>query len=298
MTAIAKCPVCDSENFEPHLRCEDHAVSREIFSIAKCNHCQLLLTSPRPNNDQMPRYYASPAYTSHIGTAATLLDRAYLSVRAFTLKWKTNVVQSNMHHSTGKRLLDFGCGTGEFLRTAKSQGWDITGMEPAQQARSNAAPNIAGSIKSSLQQVVEENKPFDAITLWHVLEHIDDLNSTLQQLKTLLKDSGTMFIAVPNHTSWDGKHYKENWAAYDVPRHLWHFAPDNMKALLAHHSLQVTKLIPMRLDAYYICLLSEKYIANSLTIPGLFKAFLNGCRSNFAARKTKNYSSIIYVVTK
>jgi hypothetical protein len=193
--------------------------------------------------------------------------------------------------------LDYGCGTGDFLKVAQSHGWLCSGIEPAPQARAHASNNTKTDIKSSLNEISAEQK-FNAITLWHVLEHVEELQKILIRLSSLLSEDGTMFIAVPNHNSWDGEHYKEYWAGYDLPRHLWHFSPRNMRLLLGQNSLTLEKIIPMRLDAFYISLLSEKYKKNALTFSGLYKAFINGCRSNFYARKTMSYSSLIYVVKK
>ena len=299
MIEIQSCPVCNGQAFDPIATCIDHSISREKFSIIRCTECELLITSPRPAKDQMDKYYASQAYTSHISTAKNMMDKMYLFVRGFTLKWKLSLVETKTIPSTSRRLLDFGCGTGEFLKTAKLHGWQTTGMEPSPLARQQSDPAISLDVKASLQEIIKDDKKFDVITLWHVLEHVEDLNTTLQDLSRLLAQNGTIFIAVPNHNSWDGKHYHQNWAGYDVPRHLWHFSMKNMKHLMEKHSLSVAKIIPMRLDAFYISLLSEKYGNNgSFSVPGMIKALLNALKSNRYAKKNMEYSSLIYVVKK
>jgi 2-polyprenyl-3-methyl-5-hydroxy-6-metoxy-1,4-benzoquinol methylase len=270
-----------------------------MFTLIKCIDCELLITSPRPSNTQLDKYYTSPAYTSHISTAKNILDKVYLRARSFTLKWKLSLIEEHAPASQEKTLFDFGCGTGEFLKAAKSNGWLTTGMEPSLFARQQSDPAIRPHVRASIKDVINDNKRFQVITLWHVLEHVEDLNLTLQELKQLLIQSGTIFIAVPNHTSWDAKHYKQHWAGFDVPRHFWHFSMKSMTRLLEKNALTVVKIIPMRLDAFYISLLSEKYQNNEqVSILGMVKAFFKALYSNQRARKSMEYSSLIYVVKK
>jgi len=299
MIEIDRCPICDGRAFVPFITCQDYSISREIFPIVRCIECDLLITSPRPTNDQLGKYYTSPAYTSHISTAKNIIDKIYFTARQFTLKWKLSLLEKTTHTSSQKSVLDFGCGTGEFLKVAKSNGWITTGMEPSDFARQQADTTIAQDIKASLLEVTSDNKKFNAITLWHVLEHVENLNTTLQTLKDLLEQSGIIFIAVPNYNSWDGAHYEKQWAGYDVPRHLWHFSTKSMNRFLKKHSLTLVRIIPMRLDAFYVSLLSEKYRnTESISIVGMIKALVNGIRSNYQARRNMEYSSLIYVVKK
>jgi 2-polyprenyl-3-methyl-5-hydroxy-6-metoxy-1,4-benzoquinol methylase len=203
---------------------------------------------------------------------------------------------SNRLESSGK-LLDVGCGTGEFLKAAKKDGWQVFGYEPSTEARSKADALIAENIKPSLSIVRNTGNKFDVVTLWHVLEHVESLNDTIDELKEMLTLHGSMYIAVPNHRSWDSQHYRDHWAAYDVPRHIWHFNIQNMKQLMAKHGLTIAEIIPMRLDAFYVSLLSEKYLSGKkLSVSSLMKALVNGARSNYIAQKTMEYSSLIYVV--
>ena len=298
MIEIDECPICGSNNLIHFLTCLDHSISRENFQLASCKKCHFILTTPRPDNTQLGKYYLSKAYTSHIAKAKTLLDRVYVIARGFTLKWKLSVVEKNTLNSINKNLLDYGCGTGEFLKVAKAKTWTTFGVEPSANARSQASDDIPTNISSSLEEI-PSNKLFDAITLWHVLEHVSDLDVTLQKLKNLLSNNGTIFIAVPNHSSWDGKKYRNNWAGYDVPRHLWHFSKDNMKMLLEKNEMKLLKIIPMKLDAFYICLLSEKYKANGvLTLSAIIKAVINGFRSNIQGKKNGEYSSMIFIARK
>ena len=291
MTEIKICPVCQGSEFQSELRCIDYTVSRETFQIAKCSRCSFLITTPRPDDQNIGSYYLSEDYISHTDKPASLIDRIYLLARGFTLQWKLSLIGTQ--NAQGK-ILDYGCGTGNFLEKCRENNWSIFGVEPSSEAREIHGEGIKTKIFKSIDDVQENN--FDVITLWHVLEHVPDLNATVKKLKSKLSDGGTIFIAVPNPLSWDAKRYKEHWAAYDVPRHLWHFTQDTMKDLLQNNGLSIIKTIPMKLDAFYICLLSEKYKTGKKGILNMIKAALSGWRSNMSARTTTQYSSIIYIV--
>lgn len=296
MIKIQKCPICHGTDLSAHLTCTDHTVSHETFQIVRCANCDLLITNPRPDDEELKKYYLSDTYTSHAKKGKSILDRAYLLARSFTIKWKLSLLQK--HHDKNGSLLDFGCGVGEFLREAAKSAWQTTGVEPSEIARKNADPTVSRRIVPALQDIAGREPRFDVITAWHVIEHVSDLNNTLQTLKQLLKDDGTIFIAVPNHNSWDARCYKSFWAAYDVPRHLWHFNINSMTRLLNAHSLSVAGIVPMRLDAFYVSLLSEKYKSNAMSFSGLAKSVFNGIRSNYLAGKKMEYSSLIYIVKK
>ena len=194
----------------------------------------------------------------------------------------------------GSIILDFGCGTGNFLHVCKKNGWQLTGVEPNQKANEIASNLIGHNIHADLS-AIEKNTEFHIITLWHVLEHIHDLNETLDQLRNLLKKKGYLIIALPNHKSWEAEHYGEHWAGYDVPRHLYHFDADTLKTLAGNHKFKVRQVLPQKIDAYYVSLLSEKYI-NNANKP--FMAMKNGNMSNRNATKSNQYSSLIYILTK
>ena len=296
MINVETCPICMGTSFSPFLNCKDHSVSHETFTLQRCNACSFIITSPRPADNQLPKYYLSEAYTSHIKHGKSVLDNVYLLARSFTLKWKLSLIR-RYHPSANGELLDFGCGVGEFLKVSAKNGWTITGIEPSDVARTNANPEVQPFIFPRSAEIKPTFKTFDAITAWHVLEHVPDLNENIAILKDMLQPNGTMFIAVPNHNSWDAKHYAEYWAAYDVPRHLWHFSIQSMTQLLSAHSLTVVSVLPMRLDAYYVSLLSEKY-TGSATFSRLANAIMNGFRSNSIARQNHEYSSLIYIVKK
>ena len=297
MLTVTQCPVCTGKKFSPHLNCTDYTVSHETFSILRCKSCGLLVTSPRPSDTDLSRYYLSEKYISHSNKSTSVIDKVYKRARQRAINWKTHLLYGNIATSgiAKPRLLDVGCGTGEFLNNAQMRGWHITGVEPSSIARTQASALTGAQIFEHIDDVHGE---FDAITLWHVLEHIPDLNAALEKLKLRLSKTGMIFIAVPNPQSADAKNYKALWAGYDVPRHLWHFSQSTMKQLLTNHSLTVKKIIPMKLDAFYVSLLSEKYKRRKNSLVGIIRAFLNGLNSNRKATETTEYSSLIYLAKK
>jgi 2-polyprenyl-3-methyl-5-hydroxy-6-metoxy-1,4-benzoquinol methylase len=288
---ISICPLCNSTSLEKFLEAKDYTSSKETFTIVKCINCEFTLTNPRPPGTEIGKYYLSDKYISHTGAGKTIFDKVYLTARNFTLKWKFELL--NKYQKSGN-LLDFGCGTGEFLAHCQRRKWNITGVEPSENARVKASQNIGKPVASNLNEV--DNERFDAITLWHVLEHLHELESDLRKIVALLKKDGTIFIAVPNHQSHDAKHYKRFWAGYDVPRHLWHFSKDTMNRLFEKVGLQMIEIKPMKLDAFYVSLLSEVYQnPQASKLSNGLNAFVQGVKSNRAAKVNNNYSSLVYI---
>lgn len=289
---VTQCPVCDATEFSDAITCVDYTCSNEKFIIQRCVNCNFLLTNPRPDVNSVGNYYESPDYISHTGSSKSIFDSIYLWARGYTLKWKYNLISKRKQKG---RLLDYGCGTGEFLNHMNRMGWQVSGVEPSEVAREKASQLLQqdSPVFSDLNQL---KNIFDIITLWHVLEHVADLNEKLRQLKKVLQQDGLIFVAVPNHESADAVYYKEHWAGYDVPRHLWHFSKSTMKQILAKNGFRLIEILPMKLDAYYVSLLSEKYRNNqkhSLITP--IKAFWQGLQSNVKGKKNMNYSSLIYI---
>jgi SAM-dependent methyltransferase len=298
MLSITRCPICDGKNFEDFLTCTDYTVSHETFTIVKCPTCSLLATSPRPDEHQIEKYYLSNEYISHAVGTSSIFDFIYKFARRFTLRWKINILEKNIQSTAcnnPQTLLDVGCGTGEFLAKCKDKGFTIAGVEPSSVARMSATKLTGQEI---LQTLESTNGQFEVITLWHVLEHVHDLNQYLVSLKSKLSKNGTMFIAVPNHESQDAKTYQQNWAGYDVPRHLWHFNQTSMKSLINNHSFKLIKVIPMKLDAFYVSILSEKQTRKASSPVGIIRGISKGLVSNLSAAKTCEYSSLIYILRK
>ena len=283
--------MCGKTEFRNKLVVEDRTVSRESFAIVQCASCGFQFTNPRPGAAEIGRYYESDEYVSHNSGAGGLINQAYRVARFFTMRRK--VGQLNKLAPRRGKLLDYGCGTGHFLAAAKAAGWQVAGLEPNARARQEASRRLGQPVgQESLASFAPGT--FDAVTLWHVLEHVHLLNETLAQLTALLKPDGVLLVAVPNVESLDAQHYRELWAAYDVPRHLYHFAPKTMAQLLKKHKLTLRQTLPMPLDAYYVSLLSEKHRAERAG--GLLAVLKAGYRSNqYAARHGGQYSSLLYV---
>ncbi|MBC6991767.1 class I SAM-dependent methyltransferase [Hymenobacter sp. BT491] len=291
---LDKCPVCGKSDFRNKLVVEDKSVSKESFAIVQCEACSFQFTNPRPNADQIGRYYESDDYVSHNSAAAGVINQAYRIARFFTMRRKVSLL--NKHAPRKGKILDYGCGTGHFLAACKASHWQIAGIEPNARAREEAARRVGQPIGSGSLDSLEAGT-FDAVTLWHVLEHVHTLNETLRQLIGLLKPDGVLIIAVPNVDSLDAQHYRQDWAAYDVPRHLYHFAPKTMTQLLKKHKMIVRETLPMELDAYYVSMLSEKHRAERGG--GLLTVLKTGFQSNkYAAQHNGQYSSLIYVASK
>ena len=294
MEYLAACPICKATHFTSYNACVDHTVSKEVFKLEKCLGCGFVFTNPRPAENELSRYYQSEAYISHTNKATGFVNTAYKLARKFTLRWKYDLIQTHARVKPSS-ILDYGCGTGAFLSECQKNGLAIAGVEPSDTAR-NQAHTLTG--KPIAAELAEVDGSFDVITLWHVLEHVYHLNQTVEALATRLNINGTIFLAVPNLESADAKKYQANWAAFDVPRHLWHFSRDTMGKLLANHDLKVAGILPMLLDAFYVSLLSEKYANNHAGVAGTARAIIQGWRSNQEAKKTAEYSSLIYIVRK
>lgn len=289
------CPVCDATGINPVLKARDHTVSREEFSIWECSSCGLRFTQDVPGPAAIYRYYQSENYISHSNISRGLVNRLYQQVRKRTLKGKRKLVRRVTGKMNGS-LLDIGSGTGAFVHAMRSAGWEVTGLEPDPGARKMAKETFGVDLQDAEALFLLEAERYDLISLWHVLEHVHELHRYVEQIKTLLKDSGRILVAVPNYTSKDASVYKEYWAAWDVPRHLYHFSPDAIKVLMERHGLKILGYKPMWYDSFYISMLSSRYRNGTMNLAA---AFLNGLRSNFGAwQDVKRCSSVIYIIGK
>jgi 2-polyprenyl-3-methyl-5-hydroxy-6-metoxy-1,4-benzoquinol methylase len=294
---LANCPVCGSPALADKLRVQDKSVSQETFTIQQCQACGFQFTNPRPDAASIGKYYESDAYVSHNSGAQGLINQAYKVARHFTVRRKVALV-TKLNGGHEGNLLDYGCGTGHFLAGAKKAGWQVTGLEPSDRARQDATARVGQPIQQPEALATLPAGSFDVITLWHVLEHVHTLNETLDQLINVLKPQGKLLIAVPNVDSLDAQHYRQDWAAYDVPRHLYHFAPAAMRELLARHGLVINQKQPLALDAYYVSMLSERHrtVGPAGGLVGVLKA---GYQSNrYAAQHDGQYSSVLYVAER
>lgn len=291
---LSNCLVCNATDFSSYLDCRDFTVSQEVFHLVKCTSCGFVFTNPRPTMQESGAYYKSEAYISHTNSSKGLLNKAYQFARKSAIKNKLKIVEANS--SLLKSILDYGCGTGEFLAAAKASGYIAAGLELDEDARNLARKNHQLNVSDPVELQKFSDGQFGVITLWHVLEHVHLLNETVQHFHRCLASDGTLIIAVPNCDSFDANHYKEFWAAYDVPRHLYHFTPASIQQLMTKNGFRLQTSIPLFFDPFYISLLSEKY-KNGWSNP--LKAAWIGLRTTLAGRKNISAnSSIIYVFKK
>lgn len=265
----------------------DYSVSKEIFELHHNPEYDLLITFPKPSLEKLPSYYESDDYISHTDGKRSLFEKAYHLIKGIALKNKLKLI--NAQSPKGK-LLDIGAGTGDFLVVAKNDGWQTTGIEPSAKAKAIAV-NKGVTFSESLSAL--ESNSFDVITMWHVLEHVPNLEEYISELKRLIKPNGTIVIAVPNFKSFDANYYGKYWAAFDVPRHIWHFSKITIDKLFSEKGMKLVEVLPMKFDSFYVSLLSEKYKYGKMNF---VRAFFVGWKSNLSGNKTKEYSSHIYII--
>ncbi len=283
-----KCPVCNSEHIAFELGLKDYFLSQEDFEILHCNDCNISFTNQIPAATEMQQYYSSEKYYSHSDEKKGFIPFLYRKIKSININTKYNQVTKGM--LPGK-LLDFGCGIGDFLIHAQAKGWSVHGIEPNVKARDIASKKLRSEILDNEGLMRFPDNHFDLITLFHVLEHVYAPDELISELLRVLKPNGRLILALPNKDSFDAKYYNKFWAAWDVPRHLWHFVPESVEGLLEKHKMEKFKQIPMRWDAFYVALLSEQY--KKSTFP-LLNALLIGLISNFKAGLNGQYSSLIY----
>jgi 2-polyprenyl-3-methyl-5-hydroxy-6-metoxy-1,4-benzoquinol methylase len=294
MINYTSCPGCGSRDISYIFAAKDNTVSGEAFEIWECKDCTLRFTQNIPEQENIGRYYQSEKYISHSDTTEGLVNKLYHLVRKRTLLKKRKLVETTTKTMHGS-IIDLGAGTGAFLNTMKLAGWHTEGLEPDITARKKASELYGLNLKESSELFSLPDDNFDAITLWHVLEHAHQLHEYVIKFRQLLKKKGKLFIAVPNFTSKDAAIYKKDWAAYDVPRHLYHFSPKSMEVLLNTHGFSLEKIQPMWYDSVYVSMLSEKYKTGK---PNNLKALINGVASNVSAFfDSSKCSSLIYIAS-
>jgi 2-polyprenyl-3-methyl-5-hydroxy-6-metoxy-1,4-benzoquinol methylase len=277
--------ISDKKHF---LTVKDHSVSKETFDLYHDKILDMLVTHPQPSLENLGKYYESVDYISHTDSKRSLFEKAYHFVKSIALKNKLNLINSLQPHKG--MILDIGAGTGDFLSVAKQNGWNTMGVEPSDKAKAIALKKEVAFVEDTAEL---ENHSFDVITMWHVLEHVPNLDNQIKELKRLLKPNGSLIVAVPNFKSFDAKYYGAFWAAYDVPIHFWHFSKKAVQALFKKEGMQLEKVLPMKFDSFYVSLLSEKYKSGKMNF---VRAFFIGLQSNWKAKRNFEYSSHIYVL--
>jgi len=290
MKKIEQCPICKSKKQNIFLKSRDYSVSKKDFTIVKCIDCMFLFTNPRPEERDMGDYYISDNYISHTNNKKGLFNYLYQIVRKHAIVTKTKLL---INTSATKNHLDIGCGTGEFINSCVKRNINCIGIEPSRIAREKAINNYKLNVKADTDLNQFKNNSFDSVSMWHVLEHIYDINNTISSLKNIIREEGTLIVAVPNHKSLDAKIYKKYWAAWDLPIHLNHFSPITINRLLKNNGFELEKKIGMKFDAFYVALLSNEYKSGKKQF---IKAFAIGVFSNLSAiLGFSQYSSTIYI---
>lgn len=289
MKDIQSCPVCESTSFKDFLDVKDHMITQEVFKIVVCDNCGFHFTNPVPDASVISKYYKSEKYISHSSSKKGFTNFLYHIVRKRTLKDKVNWIKKE---TDGKRLLDIGSGSGHFLNVANKNGFNVDGLEPDDDARKFAKKhnNIEAKPQSELYNI--ENNTYDVVTMWHVLEHVYELRKDVQRISEIIKTNGKLFVALPNMNGFDAHYYNHFWSGYDVPRHLYHFKKEDIIRLMEQFNFKFKKVIPMKYDAYYISMLSEKY-RKRLSIFGIIIGFVSN-----AMHKKYGYASQVYVFKK
>ena len=282
------CPWCGKPTEKTVLELKDYFLSKEEFTIMECPHCGLRFTDPRPTPEVIGKYYQSEAYYSHQQNKKGFIPRIYEFVKSFNIKHKASLAIEGLPKG---RLLDIGCGVGDFLVYVQKKGWEVQGVEPSEDAKKIAESRLGFLPKSPSEYALFPDHSFDVITMWHVLEHIDDLHFQTDEITRLLKPGGRLVIALPNYQSFDCQYYKDKWAAWDVPRHLNHFAPDMLRGMFVTLGFQVIDTQKLIWDSYYISYMSERFLGHSLP---LVRGAWVGLRSNCKARSSGMYSSLVY----
>ena len=277
----------NNANSKPFLIVKDYSVSGETFELLHDADLDMLITHPQPSLEKLPSYYDSKDYISHTDGNKSLFEKLYQFVKSIALKNKLKLINEQ---SPKGRILDIGAGVGDFLSVCKNDGWQTVGIEPSEKAKAIAIQKGV-SFVNDLASL--ENNSFDIITMWHVLEHVPNLEEYISELKRLIKANGTIIIAVPNFNSFDANYYGKFWAAYDVPIHFWHFSKTAIAKLFAPQKLKFQKVLPMKFDSFYVSLLSEKYKTGKMKF---IKAFFVGLKSNNSGKQNKEYSSHIYII--
>lgn len=284
-----KCPWCGSEKAQIHLWLKDEFLTQEDFQIYECKSCGLLYTEPRPNKEEIGKYYKSKAYYSHQENKKGLIPRLYEAVKSINLKTKYNLATKGMQKG---KVLDIGCGVGDFLCIMDKQGWETIGIEPSEEAKEIAEKRLNHKVLKPEDLQNLETQSLDLITMWHVLEHVDDLKEEIHQIERILRPKGRLVLALPNFKSYDAQFYNIQWAAYDVPRHLNHFCKESIVKIFKNSELELVNTNKLRWDAYYISYMSETFEHHRLPLlRGAFRGMISNCK----ARKSNEWSSRVYI---
>lgn len=295
MSDTGHCLVCGSTDTSALFAAKDHLVSGESFLLERCNDCGFVFTASPPGENEIKEYYISEEYISHSDTRSSLTDHAYHLARSLMLRKKHNLLMLLNGGKPGN-LLDIGSGTGYFAGYMKNRDWNVTGIEISDRAREYSISRFGISVLDPDGISAVGDGYADCVTLWHVLEHLYDPGRWMSEIRRVLNDNGHCIVALPNTASADFKWFGPDWAALDVPRHLWHFFPGNLKKFARKYGFSCISVKPMPLDIFYISILSYRIRGYRFPLPaGILTALCLSIMNIFSRERA---SSLIYVLTK
>lgn len=265
----APCPISGSTEFTVSLQVPDRfdPSGKEQWQLVCSNASGLVMLNPRPESSEIACHYHSGTYDPHLHTqnSSGLRDKLYLAARSLSLRSRASIILQGVTKPLQQlSILEIGCSTGDLLhyfhQKKRIPTHNLAGVEPDTEAATHARKVSGVTVCPSIYEESLSGKTFDRIVLWHTLEHIHAINETLEWTVKKLQPEGVVVIALPNPASSDAKHYRENWIAWDAPRHLFHFTPDTLKKLLEAHNLTVFRQLPYPPDALYNIFHSEKLL--------------------------------------
>ena len=285
------CPICTTE-MKFKFATKDYLVTGESFDIVECEACSIRTTTPFPDKKIIGNYYSSDDYISHDDKVSGIFDSIYGLVRTYQLNKKKKLIGKYFNKSNGK-ILDIGCGAGDFLQYMKENHWNINGVDTSNKVRKIANKKLNIKVMDPKDWINNKEK-YDVITCWHSLEHVHEPWVYLDKIKKSLTLDGFLIVALPNYQSTDAKIYKEFWAAYDTPRHLYHFTIKSMNKTIKPHGLNIESIYRMNFDPFYVSMLSAKHMGKSF-MSGLINGFKSWTLSIFSKDKC---SSLIFIIKK
>ena len=286
---LDRCPACGSPDIGSYTTITDHYYSKENFDIAACKGCGLRFTQNRPAPEEIGRYYDSENYASHdSGKKASVFLKVYQMARDYMLGLKFNLVRQ--FKPEWKQVLDYGTGEGFFTEYLLKKGKDASGIEPSAVARENFKSRTGKTLFEDID-ALPADKTFQVITLWHVLEHIHTLRETMEKLTERLEQKGIIVIAIPNQKAKDLEAFGPHWAAWDVPRHLYHWDTDSLSAFMKSLGLVRIHTGQLPLDPFYIGMISARYAGK-----GAVSGILTGLKSYFHGKSNPAEGSTLLTI--